>query len=58
MQGWRCGSARRLSRLRTMGLNAVQTYVPWNFHELEVSVARMVWAVGRAYCVVCALWDG
>ena len=23
----------RLQRLRAMGLNAVQTYVPWNFHE-------------------------
>lgn len=23
----------RLVRLRAMGLNAVQTYVPWNFHE-------------------------
>ena len=23
----------RLKRLRSMGLNAVQTYVPWNFHE-------------------------
>lgn len=26
----------RLLRLRAMGLNAVQTYVPWNFHEAAV----------------------
>ena len=25
----------RLSRLRALGLNAVTTYVPWNFHEAE-----------------------
>ena len=23
----------RLQRLRALGLNAVQTYVPWNWHE-------------------------
>ena len=26
--------ADRLERMAAMGLNAVQTYVPWNFHEL------------------------
>lgn len=25
----------RLARLRAMGLNAIQTYVPWNWHEHE-----------------------
>jgi len=25
--------ADRLARLRAMGFNAIQTYVPWNFHE-------------------------
>ncbi len=24
----------RLERVRALGLNAVQVYVPWNFHEL------------------------
>ncbi|VDN55973.1 unnamed protein product [Dracunculus medinensis] len=25
----------RLKRIRAAGLNAIQTYVPWNFHEPE-----------------------
>jgi hypothetical protein len=28
----------RMLRLRAMGLNAIQTYVPWNWHELEDGV--------------------
>eukprot|EP00466_Bigelowiella_natans_P008939 jgi/Bigna1/87586/estExt_fgenesh1_pg.C_220034 len=28
----------RLLRLRAMGLNALQTYIPWNFHEEERGV--------------------
>ena len=28
----------RLARLRAMGLNAIQTYVPWNFHETTEGV--------------------
>ena len=27
--------ADRLARLKALGLNAVATYVPWNFHEEE-----------------------
>jgi beta-galactosidase GanA len=28
----------RLQRMAAMGLNAVQTYVPWNFHEIQNGV--------------------
>jgi len=30
----------RLQRMRAMGLNAVQTYVPWNWHEEEKDVVQ------------------
>lgn len=28
----------RLKRVQSMGLNAVQVYVPWNWHEMEEGV--------------------
>ncbi|MEU0831999.1 beta-galactosidase family protein [Streptomyces sp. NPDC005969] len=37
----------RLSMLRAMGLNCVETYVPWNLHEPEPGVFRDVAALGR-----------
>lgn len=30
--------ADRLQRVRALGLNAVQTYVPWNYHERQKEV--------------------
>ncbi|MYR71528.1 MULTISPECIES: glycoside hydrolase family 35 protein [unclassified Streptomyces] len=38
---------RRLSTLRAMGLNCVETYVPWNLHERSPGVFRDVGALGR-----------
>ncbi|MGV9932206.1 glycoside hydrolase family 35 protein [Streptomyces olivaceoviridis] len=37
----------RLAMLRAMGLNCVETYVPWNLHEPRPGVFRDVGAVGR-----------
>ncbi|MFI6724455.1 beta-galactosidase family protein [Streptomyces atratus] len=37
----------RLSMLRAMGLNCVETYVPWNLHEPEPGRFRDVAALGR-----------
>ncbi|WP_327119631.1 beta-galactosidase [Streptomyces sp. NBC_01341] len=37
----------RLSMLRAMGLNCVETYVPWNLHEPRPGVLRDVGALGR-----------
>ncbi|QGV81156.1 glycoside hydrolase family 35 protein [Streptomyces ficellus] len=37
----------RLSMLRAMGLNCVETYVPWNLHEPEEGRYRDVAALGR-----------
>ncbi|MFF1833344.1 beta-galactosidase family protein [Streptomyces sp. NPDC058231] len=37
----------RLSMLRAMGLNCVETYVPWNLHEPEPGMFREVAALGR-----------
>ncbi|MEU0658614.1 glycoside hydrolase family 35 protein [Streptomyces lavendulocolor] len=37
----------RLAMLRAMGLNCVETYVPWNLHEPEPGRHRDVAAVGR-----------
>ncbi|MFD9501672.1 beta-galactosidase family protein [Streptomyces sp. NPDC060035] len=37
----------RLSMLRAMGLNCVETYVPWNFHEPRPGRFRDVGALGR-----------
>ncbi|MEV6662563.1 glycoside hydrolase family 35 protein [Streptomyces nigra] len=37
----------RLAMLRAMGLNCVETYVPWNLHEPEPGRSRDVGALGR-----------
>ncbi|MEU7408099.1 beta-galactosidase family protein [Streptomyces sp. NPDC042638] len=37
----------RLAMLRAMGLNCVETYVPWNLHQPRPGVCRDVGAVGR-----------
>ncbi|MEU4797296.1 beta-galactosidase family protein [Streptomyces sp. NPDC023327] len=37
----------RLAMLRAMGLNCVETYVPWNLHEPRPGAFRDVEAVGR-----------
>lgn len=37
----------RLSMLAAMGLNCVETYVPWNLHEEREGVYRDVGALGR-----------
>ncbi|MGW0532708.1 glycoside hydrolase family 35 protein [Streptomyces sp. NPDC003032] len=37
----------RLAMLRAMGLNCVETYVPWNVHEPRPGVFRDVSALGR-----------
>ncbi|MGW7661023.1 glycoside hydrolase family 35 protein [Streptomyces sp. NPDC054756] len=37
----------RLAMLRAMGLNCVETYVPWNLHEPEPGRFRDVAALGR-----------
>ncbi|MEU2058736.1 beta-galactosidase family protein [Streptomyces sp. NPDC013455] len=37
----------RLAMLRAMGLNCVETYVPWNLHEPAPGAFRDVAAVGR-----------
>ncbi|MET7367216.1 beta-galactosidase family protein [Streptomyces sp. NPDC005566] len=37
----------RLSMLRAMGLNCVETYVPWNLHEPRPGMFRDVGALGR-----------
>ncbi|MFK4067898.1 beta-galactosidase family protein [Streptomyces sp. NPDC029674] len=37
----------RLAMLRAMGLNCVETYVPWNLHEPRPGTYRDVEAVGR-----------
>ncbi|PRH77090.1 glycosyl hydrolase [Streptomyces solincola] len=37
----------RLAMLRAMGLNCVETYVPWNLHEPEPGRHRDLGAVGR-----------
>ncbi len=39
--------AHRLGMLRAMGLNCVETYVPWNRHEPEPGRVRDVGALGR-----------
>ncbi|MEU2223647.1 beta-galactosidase family protein [Streptomyces sp. NPDC018347] len=48
----------RLAMLRAMGLNCVETYVPWNLHEPRPGVFRDVGAVGRFLDAVRAagLW--
>ncbi|QHA04079.1 beta-galactosidase [Streptomyces broussonetiae] len=37
----------RLAMLRAMGLNCVETYVPWNLHQPRPGTTRDVQAVGR-----------
>ncbi|MEU6086055.1 beta-galactosidase family protein [Streptomyces sp. NPDC047085] len=37
----------RLAMLRAMGLNCVETYVPWNLHQPREGLVRDVGAVGR-----------
>ncbi|MEC4020681.1 glycoside hydrolase family 35 protein [Streptomyces sp. H27-D2] len=37
----------RLAMLRAMGLNCVETYVPWNYHEPRQGVHHDVEALGR-----------
>ncbi|WP_053709006.1 glycoside hydrolase family 35 protein [Streptomyces sp. NRRL B-3648] len=37
----------RLAMLRAMGLNCVETYVPWNLHQPRPGAVRDVGAVGR-----------
>ncbi|MBC3993567.1 beta-galactosidase, partial [Streptomyces sp. AC563] len=39
--------AHRLAMARAMGLNCVETYVPWNLHEPRRGEFRDVAAVGR-----------
>ncbi|MFF8292171.1 beta-galactosidase family protein [Streptomyces sp. NPDC016309] len=62
----------RLAMLRAMGLNCVETYVPWNLHEPEPGRYRDVgapgrfldaareaglWVIVRPGPYVCAEWD-
>ncbi|WP_344174385.1 beta-galactosidase family protein [Streptomyces albidochromogenes] len=62
----------RLSMLRAMGLNCVETYVPWNLHEPEpgrlrdagalgrfLDAAREagLWAIVRPGPYICAEWE-
>ncbi|MFI6488040.1 beta-galactosidase family protein [Streptomyces sp. NPDC050564] len=64
--------AHRLGMLRAMGLNCVETYVPWNLHEPRPGVFREVrqlgrfldaareaglWAIVRPGPYICAEWD-
>ncbi|MER6947794.1 beta-galactosidase family protein [Nonomuraea sp. NPDC000554] len=62
----------RLSMLRAMGLNTVETYVPWNLHEprpgefrrldelarfLDAAAAEGLLAIVRPGPYICAEWD-
>ncbi|MEU1491047.1 beta-galactosidase [Streptomyces sp. NPDC005776] len=62
----------RLSMLRAMGLNCVETYVPWNLHEprpgefrdvgalgrfLDAARRAGLWAVVRPGPYICAEWE-
>ncbi|MFE0673792.1 beta-galactosidase family protein [Streptomyces sp. NPDC058867] len=62
----------RLGMLRAMGLNCVETYVPWNLHEprpggfrdveafgrfLDAVRAAGLWAVVRPGPYICAEWE-
>nr|WP_275666277.1 beta-galactosidase [Streptomyces cinnamoneus] len=64
--------AHRLGMLRAMGLNCVETYVPWNRHEplpgrprdvqelgrfLDAAAAAGLWAVVRPGPYICAEWE-
>ncbi|MEU3416716.1 beta-galactosidase family protein, partial [Streptomyces sp. NPDC006658] len=62
----------RLAMLRAMGLNCVETYVPWNLHEprpgefrdvgavgrfLDAVGAAGMWAIVRPGPYICAEWE-
>ncbi|MEV0369551.1 beta-galactosidase family protein [Streptomyces sp. NPDC050636] len=62
----------RLAMLRAMGLNCVETYVPWNLHEprpgefrdpealgrfLDAVDAAGLWAIVRPGPYICAEWE-
>ncbi|CAM5654271.1 beta-galactosidase [Streptomyces spiroverticillatus] len=62
----------RLGMLRAMGLNCVETYVPWNLHEpdpgrfhdvealgrfLDAAAAAGLWAIVRPGPYICAEWE-
>lgn len=62
----------RLSMLRAMGLNTVETYVPWNLHEprpgefrdvgalgrfLDAAERAGLWAIVRPGPYICAEWE-
>ncbi|MCX5383059.1 beta-galactosidase family protein [Streptomyces sp. NBC_00083] len=62
----------RLSMLRAMGLNCVETYVPWNLHEpflgqyrdvaalgrfLDAAHDAGLWAIVRPGPYICAEWE-
>ncbi|MCS0603931.1 beta-galactosidase [Streptomyces sp. LP11] len=62
----------RLATLRAMGLNCVETYVPWNLHEpvrgrhrdvgavgrfLDAVRAAGLWAIVRPGPYICAEWE-
>ncbi|MCM2390792.1 glycoside hydrolase family 35 protein [Streptomyces albipurpureus] len=62
----------RLAMLRSMGLNCVETYVPWNLHEpapgeytdvealgrfLDAARAAGLWAIVRPGPYICAEWE-
>ncbi|MER6616898.1 glycoside hydrolase family 35 protein [Streptomyces xantholiticus] len=62
----------RLAMLRAMGLNCVETYVPWNLHEpepggyadeaalgrfLDAVHAAGMWAIVRPGPYICAEWE-
>ncbi|MFJ3901919.1 beta-galactosidase family protein [Streptomyces sp. NPDC090025] len=64
--------AHRLGMLRAMGLNCVETYVPWNLYEpapgrygdvaalgrfLDAVAAAGLWAVVRPGPYICAEWE-
>ena len=62
----------RLAMLRAMGLNCVETYVPWNLHEpapgrgrdvgalgrfLDAAREAGLWAIVRPGPYICAEWE-
>lgn len=62
----------RLGMLRAMGLNCVETYVPWNLHEprpgefrdveqlgrfLDAAERAGLWAIVRPGPYICAEWE-
>ncbi|MEV0227540.1 beta-galactosidase family protein [Streptomyces sp. NPDC050704] len=62
----------RLAMLRAMGLNSVETYVPWNLHEprpgrfrdvralgrfLDAAREAGLWAIVRPGPYICAEWE-